>query len=244
MNRIVLITGASRGIGAATALAFAKLGDIVIINYHTGKKEAYDLKEKIWNLYQIESLPIQADISKEEEVLQMVEQVMTVYGRIDVLVNNAGIAIDDEFFDHKVSNFQKILEVNLIGMFSVSRAVSTHMLKVKKGTIINISSNNGIDAYSPLSLDYDASKAGVISLTHNLALALAPDIRVNAVAPGWTKTDSVLEMFPEYLEAEQQKIMLKRFAEPEEIANVIVFLASPEASYIHNAIIRVDGGLL
>lgn len=244
MNRIVLITGSSRGIGAATALAFAQLGDIVIINYCKGEKEAICLKEKIKEEYHIDAFPIQADITKEDEVEKMVEEIISIHGRIDVLVNNAGIAIDDEFFNHTPSNFKKVLDVNLIGMFSVSQQVAKYMLEQKSGCIINISSNNGIDAYSPLSLDYDASKAGVISLTHNLALYLSPYVRVNAVAPGWTKTPSVLEMFSEYAEEERKKIMLQRFAEPEEIAKVIVFLASEEASYIHNEVIRVDGGLL
>lgn len=243
MNRIVLITGASQGIGAATALAFAKEKDTIIINYCTSKKLALELKNKI-EYMGATAMVIQADISKEAEVDAMVEKVISTYGRIDVLVNNAGIAIDDEFFDHTVEHFRKILDINLVGMFYVSKCVSRHMLENKNGVIINVSSNNGIDCNSPLSLDYDASKAGVISLTHNLARALMPTIRVNAVAPGWTNTGSVKEMMPEYLEAEKKKIMLERFAEPEEIANIIFFLASKEASYINDTVIRVDGGIL
>ena len=162
------------------------------------------------------------------------------FGRIDVLINNAGIAIDDELEDHTVANFEKVLRVNLVGMFFITQYVTKFM---KKGCIVNVSSNNGIDCYSPLSIDYDASKAGVISLTHNFALALAPNIRVNAVAPGWTSTDSVLEMNPSQLEEERKKILLERFATPEEIASVICFLASDSASYINGEIIRVDGGI-
>lgn len=244
MNRVVLITGASRGIGAATAEAFAKEKDIVIINYFHSEKEALELKNKIEETYSISAMVIQADISKDEEVKSMIEKIISTYGRIDILVNNAGIAIDDEFFDHSTSNFRKILDTNLVGMFFISQCVSKYMLENKSGIIINIASNNGIDCNSPLSLDYDASKAGVISLTHNLACALSPYIRVNAVAPGWTKTDSVLEMMPEYLEEEKKKILLNRFAEPEEIASVIVFLASSQAKYINNEVIRVDGGIL
>lgn len=243
MNRIVLITGASRGIGAATAMRFAQEKDTVIINYHTSEKEALEVKNKIEEMDSSVMLA-KADISKEEEVDAMIEKVISTYGRIDVLVNNAGIAIDDEFFDHKVENFRKIIDTNLIGMFYISQCVSKYMLEKKNGVIINVASNNGMDCNSPLSLDYDASKAGVISLTHNLAQALMPNIRVNAVAPGWTSTDSVNEMFPEYLEEEKKKIMLERFAEPEEIADVIFFLTSKQASYINNSVIRVDGGIL
>lgn len=244
LNRVVLITGASRGIGAATAFLFAKEKDTVIINYNHSEKEALALKNKIEKECSMSPKVIKADITKEEEVKKMVEEAITTYGKIDVLVNNAGIAIDDEFFDHTSEHFRKVLDTNLVGMFFISQYVSRYMMNNKSGIIINISSNNGIDCNSPLSLDYDASKAGVISLTHNLARALAPYIRVNAVAPGWTKTDSVDEMFPEYLEEERKKIMLERFATPEEIANVILFLASSEASYINNEVIRVDGGIL
>ncbi len=241
MNRVVLITGASRGIGKATACRFAKEKDIPIINYCHSREEADALEKMIQEQYGVDAMAIQADITKEEEVIKMVDKIVQKYGKIDVLVNNAGIAIDDEFEDHTVSNFQKVIRTNLIGAFLVSRKVSSVM---KKGSIINVSSNNGMDCYSPMSLDYDASKAGMISLTHNLALQFAPSIRVNAVAPGWTKTDSVMEMFPDFLEEERKKILLKRFAEPEEIANVIFFLASEEAKYINGEIIRVDGGVL
>ena len=225
MNRVVLITGASRGIGAKTALRFAKDKDILIINYFHSEESALHLKEQIKKEYGIEVMTIQADISDEKAVQKMVDKIIQTYGRIDVLINNAGIAIDDEFLDHTVFNFRKVMNTNLVGAFLVSKIVSATMLKKKSGVIINVSSNNGIDCNSPISLDYDASKAALISLTHNLALQFAPFIRVNAIAPGWTKTDSVLEMFPDFLEEERKKIMLGRFAEPEEIANVIFFLA-------------------
>lgn len=242
-KKVVLVTGSSKGIGAATILRFAKEGYNVVINYNNSVNETKELKQTILEKYDVDVLDIKADISNELEVENMVNKVIDTYGHIDVLVNNAGIAIDDEFFDHTTANFRKILDTNLVGMFYISQLVSKYMLDKKSGVIINISSNNGIDCNSPLSLDYDASKAGVISLTHNLALALAPYVRVNAVAPGWTKTESVMEMFPEYLEEEKKKVLLNRFAEPEEIANVIYFLASEESSYINNTIIRVDGGI-
>lgn len=241
MNRVILITGASRGIGAATALAFAREKDTIIINYHTSEKEALELKNKIEEMGTT-AMVIQADISKENEIDAMIEKVISVYGRIDVLVNNAGIAIDTLVEDKKVEDFEKTLKINLIGAFLCSRECSKYM--EEGSSIINIASTNGIDTYYPYSLDYDASKAGLISLTHNLAVEYSPKIRVNAIAPGWVNTEMNKELDKEYIEEECEKILVHRFAEPEEIASVAVFLASSEARYINSEIIRVDGGLL
>ena len=159
------------------------------------------------------------------------------YGKIDVLVNNAGIAIDTTFEDKTVENFRKTINVNLIGTFIVSKHVRSIM---DKGVIINIASTNGIDTTYPESLDYDASKAGVISLTHNLAMQYAPDIRVNAICPGWVNTDMNKELDPELIEEETKKIKLGRFAEPEDIAEAVYNISI--SKYINDAIIRVDGG--
>ena len=241
-NKVVLITGASRGIGAATARVFASKDYNVVINYNTGETKALDLSKELEQNYNIKTLVIKCDVSNEEEVKNMVEKTIEVFGYIDVLVNNAGIAIDTTFEDKTVENFRRILDVNLIGTFLVSKYVSNYMLKEKKGSIINISSTNGIDTYYPYSLDYDASKAGVISLTNNLALQLSPYIRVNTVAPGWVNTEMNKELDSEYIKEECEKIVLNRFGEPEEIAKVIYFLASEDASYINSSIIRVDGG--
>lgn len=172
----------------------------------------------------------------------MVEEVIEEFHHIDVLVNNAGIAIDTIFEDKTVNNFLKTLEVNLIGTFLVSKYVGKYMLENKKGSIINVSSTNGIDTIYPESLDYDASKAGVISLTKNLALEYAPYIRVNSVAPGWVVTDMNQDLSHEFIENEEKHILLKRFADPIEIAKVILFLAGNDASYINGEVIRVDGG--
>lgn len=238
----VLITGASRGLGRACALKFASQGYDVIINYNNSKEQALELKTKIENEYDVSVLTIKADISNEEEVKQMVDLVVKEFGKIDCLVNNAAIAIDTVFEDKTVDNFRKTIDVNLIGTFLVSKYVSLYMLKEKKGKIINISSTNGINTYYPYSLDYDASKAGVISLTKNLAVEFAPYINVNCVAPGWINTEMNKELDAEYVSEENAKILLRRFAEPEEIANVVYFLATDEASYVNGSIIRVDGG--
>lgn len=242
MKKTVLITGGSRGIGRATALEFAQKGYDVAINYLNSEDVALSLKKELEKQYSIKTLIIKADVSNELEVKNMVEKVISDFGHIDCLVNNAGIAIDTLYEDKTVDNFKKILDVNLMGTFLVSREVSKYMLKEKQGSIINISSTNGIDTFYPESIDYDASKAGVISLTKNLALQYAPYIRVNSVAPGWVYTDMNKELDQDFISDECKKILVNRFANASEIAKVVVFLASGDASYVNGEIIRVDGG--
>lgn len=242
MKRTVLITGGSRGLGRACALKFAQLGYNIIINYNNSLKEAVSLENYLNENYNVSVLLVKADISKEDEVINMVNVIKNSFQNVDCLVNNAGIAIDTLFEDKTVQNFRKIIDVNLIGTFFVSKYIGALMLKEKSGTIINVSSTNAIDTYYPYSLDYDASKAGVISLTHNLARQFAPYIRVNCVAPGWINTEMNKDLDKEFVEEENKKILLGRFSEPSEIANVIAFLASDEASYINGSVIRVDGG--
>ena len=238
--KVVLITGASKGIGAATAINMAKEGYNVVINYNTDEVGAIKTLEEVKKYS--DGMIIKADISNEVEVANMVNTIVSKYNSIDVLVNNASIAIDSIYEDKNVEDFKKILDVNLIGTFLVSKYVGDIMYKNKSGVIINISSTNGIDTNYVERLDYDASKAGVISLGRNLALKYAPYIRVNTVCPGWVDTDMNKDMDIDYKKLEEDKILLGRFALKEEIANVITFLASDKASYINNSIIRVDGG--
>ena len=242
MKRVVLVTGASRGIGKATVIEFAKKGYDVVINYLSSEKEALTLKKEVESQYSVKALTIRADISVEEQVQNMVEEVISSFGHIDVVVNNAGIAIDTTFEDKTISNFRRILDVNLIGTFLVSKYVGKYMLEKRSGAIINISSNNAIDQNYPEGLDYDASKAGIISLTKNLAVQYAPYIRVNSIAPGWVITDMTDDLDSVFRKKEESKVILNRFAEPSEIAKVVVFLASDDASYINGEVIRVDGG--
>ena len=234
MSRVVLITGASRGLGALIALSFLKNNDIVYVTYNNSKKEALELYNNYSNAY-----PIKCDVTNELEIKNLIEIIKKDQGHLDILINNAGIAIDTELKSKTKDNFLKILDTNLIGPFLICKYAKNI---IEKGSIINISSTNGIDTYYPYSLDYDASKAALISLTHNLAVEFAPNIRVNAVAPGWINTDMNKEMANDFKEKECNKILLNRFAEPEEIANVVYFLCSDEARYINNSVIRVDGG--
>ena len=192
--------------------------------------------------YDVDVMTYKCDVKDELKVKCMVEDIINYFGRIDVLVNNAAIAIDTLVEDKNKDDFKKILDTNLIGPFILSRSVAKVMMKNKKGSIINVSSTNAIDTYYEYSLDYDASKAALISLTHNLAKYYAPYIRVNAVAPGWVDTDMNKNLSLDYIKKECEDIYLKRFGKPEEIAKAIYFLASDNASYITGEVLRVDGG--
>lgn len=242
-RKVVLITGAAKGIGAEVAKKMASLNYNVVINYLTSEESAKKLKQEIEDKYQVQVKLLQGDIASEEVVSEMIKEVINEYHHIDCLVNNASIAPGNYFNEKTGEEFQNVLNTNLVGTFLMSKYVGAEMLKQNSGRIINISSTNALDTNETYSMDYDASKAGVISLTHNFARALAPYVLVNAIAPGWVSTDAVLEMNPTYLEAEKKKCMLERFGTPLEIANVVAFLASDDASYINNSIIRVDGGL-
>lgn len=241
-DKVVLVTGSSRGIGRSIAVKFAKEGANVIINYKSNKKEAEAITEVISN-YGNKCINIQADVSKEKDVSDMVNKIINEFGHIDILVNNAGIAIDSEFEDKNAKDWKDTLENNLISVFLVSKYVGKYMLERQYGKIINISSTNGLDTTYPYSIDYDASKSGIVNLTKNLAIQYAPYINVNAVAPGWVDTGMNDDLSKSYLRAEREKILLKRFAEPEEIADTVLFLASDKARYIDGETIRVDGGI-
>ena len=239
---VVLVTGSNRGIGASCIEEFAKTGINVVINYCHHEEEAKELEKYIKGKYNVETLCIKCDVSKEEEVEKMINTVVDTFGTIDILVNNAGISRDSLILDKNIKEFKRILDVNLIGTYLCSKYAGKIMLENKKGKIINISSTNAIDTYYPESCDYDASEAGVISLTHNFARSFAPFINVNCICPGWTKTDMNKDLSIEQIEKERKKILLGRFATPEEIAKIVLFLASNKASYINDTIIRVDGG--
>lgn len=244
-NKVALVTGSSRGIGRATAYELAKRGYDVIINYRKNKKPAEDLIRRIKTDFNVKTALFCADVSKENDIKLMVDEIKKDFGRVDVLVNNAGIAIDCDFKDKTVENFIKTISVNLIGPFLMAKYVAPLMLEQKSGKIINVSSNNATTCFYPTSADYDASKAALDNLTKNMAIEYAPYINVNAVAPGWVDTDMNKDIFAdeEVKRLECERILVKRFAEPEEIAKVIAFLASSDADYINGTVITVDGGM-
>lgn len=242
-NKIVWVTGASSGIGEATVEKFAEQGATILLHYHTQTQKAKKIKEHLERNYHAKVLLLQGDISQEADVHRMIDEVLKQFGRIDVLVNNAAIACDDDFFDKDIQTVKHVIDVNLIGTYLMCKEIGKIMKTQRQGNIINIVSTNGIDTPYPESADYDMSKAAIISLTHNLAKVLSPECRVNAIAPGWVNTPMNENLNPNFKDEEQNKILLNRFAEPIEIANTIVFIASNQASYINDTVIRVDGGI-
>ena len=242
MNKNVLVTGGTRGIGEAISREFAKKGYDLIINYVNSNDKAQNLKQELEKEYNIKVLPIQTDISNEISIKNMVDTAIKEFGKIDVLVNNAGIVIDKEFEDRTVEEWKKTLDINLIAPFVLTKLVGKEMMKQKSGAIINISSTNGINTYYPTSVDYDASKSGLISLTYDSAVQFAPYVRVNCVAPGWVNTEMNKELPEDFVKEETERILVKRFAEPKEIAKVVTFLASEDASFVNSTVIKVDGG--
>jgi 3-oxoacyl-[acyl-carrier protein] reductase len=236
-SKIVLITGASRGIGAETAKLFAKEGATVIINYLSDEMAAKSVLNEINN----NGMLIKADISKQDEINSMFEQLFEKYGKLDILVNNAGIVSVKPFSELTLKEWNKTYAVNITGMFLCSQKA----VKLMKdgGSIVNISSIRGLfnQGRAPI-IDYSTFKASVISFTKTLAKEVAPKIRVNTVAPGMTKTD-IVKLIPKVsIKKFNEEIYLKRFIEPNEVANTILFLSSDEASAIIGALIVVDGG--
>ena len=238
----VLVTGGSRGIGEAISREFAKKGYNVIINFKNSIDRAEELKEELEAEYGVSVMLAQADITDEVSVENMIDEIITELGSIDVLVNNAGIVIDREFEVRTLQDWKQTLNVNLIAPFLLTKLVGSEMVKQEHGSIVNISSTNGINTYYPTSVDYDASKAGLISLTYDSAVQFAPYVRVNCVAPGWVNTEMNDELPEDFVKSETERILVKRFAEPEEIAKAVYFLASEDASFINGTVLKVDGG--
>lgn len=240
-DRVAIVTGASRGIGKAIAEVLSRNGAKVVINYASSEEAASVV---VGDLIKDGSRAVKfkADISKEEDVKALVDFSVKTFGGLDILVNNAGIVSDKEWNEKTVEEWTKLFNTNLLGAFLTSKYSSEYLKKSKAGRIINISSTNATKTYSPYAMDYDATKAGVVSLTKNLSLALSPNVLVNAILPGWVDTDMNKELPADYIEEEKQKTFVKRFAKPEEIANVALFLASDEASFVNGSIIEVDGG--
>lgn len=234
----ILVTGSSKGIGATIIKKFASKGWNVVINYNFSQKEAHDLETYI-KRYNIKVLNIKCDVKNEVEVKNMFTKIKEEFGNLDVIVNNAGISLDNGLVNKDAKEFMTVVNTNLLGTYLVSK-YGTKLLK--EGSIINISSNNVYTGGIIESVDYDASKAGIIALTHDFARYLAPKVRVNCICPGWINTDMNKDLYIDYKKEEENKILLKKFGEAEDIANVVYFLASKEAKYINDTIIRVDGG--
>lgn len=241
-GQVALITGASRGIGRATALALAEQGAKVVVNYASSQSAAEAVVAEITEAGG-EAIALAGDVSKPDQVENLVNQVMEKWGRIDVLVNNAGITRDTLLLRMKLEEWQEVIDLNLTGIFLCTKAVSKIMLKQKKGRIINLTSVAGLMG-NPGQANYSAAKAGVVGFTKTVAKELSSrGITVNAVAPGFIATDMTkdLKNTEEILKA----IPLGRYGEPAEVAGAIRFLAAdPAAAYITGQVLNVDGGMV
>lgn len=242
-EKTVLITGSSRGIGRAAAIAFARDGFNVIINYNQSFKSAIELNEYLHSL-NYSSIIIKADISNRSEVDSMFKQALDLYGSIDVLVNNAGIAQQKLFTDISEPEWDRMFNINIKGIYNCCQAVIPCMVHRKSGKIINISSMWGISG-SSCEVHYSASKAAVIGFTKALAKELGPSgINVNCIAPGVIATDMNSNIDEISLNSLREETPLERLGSPDDVANMILFLASDKADFITGQVISVDGGFI
>ncbi len=243
MKKVVMITGARRGLGKAIAYRFASQGYDIIINDREERKKLSAIKKDLEEKYSIKAIVCFGDIANEEDVRRMLEKVKKEFGRLDVLVNNAAIVYDMEISERPNSLFEETMHNNVTGTYLMCKYFGKYMYEQEFTTrVINISSTNGINWNFPTSIDYDASKAAIISLTHNFAMEYAPKILVNAVAPHWINTEMNNSLSKEELDEEASKIFLKRFAEPEEVASLVYYLGSDENTYVNNEVITISGG--
>ena len=242
---VALITGASRGIGAAVVRAFAGRGYAVALNCSSegSLAEAQALATELSAVHNVETLCIRADVSDFAAVKEMVAQVMDKWGRIDVLVNNAGITRDGLLMRMSEEAFDQVIDVNLKGAFNCLRHVAPVMMKQHSGRIVNVSSVVGLYGNAG-QVNYAASKAGVVGVTKSAAKELAArGITVNAVAPGFIETAMTQAMGEKAIDAVLERIALKEFGKPEDVANAVSFLASDEARYITGQVLAIDGGM-
>ena len=241
-NKIALITGAGRGIGRAIAIALAKEGAEVVINYNGSEERAKEVKQTIEENGGKASI-YKCNVSDFTACEAMIKDIVKEYGHLDILVNNAGITKDGLIMKMKEEDFDSVLNVNLKGTFNTIRHSARQMLKQRSGKIINISSVSGILG-NVGQANYAASKAGVIGLTKTMARELGRrGITVNAIAPGFVDTEMTEVLSEEIRENACKQIILGRFGKPEDIANTAVFLASDKADYITGQVISVDGGM-
>ncbi len=242
-KKTVLVTGASRGIGKEVALKYADNGYDVIINYVSDKTDVKALEDE-FKQKGADCLILKADVSKQEEVQLLVDKAIEKFGKIDVLVNNAGITKDNLLMRMTEEEFDKVIEINLKGTYLVTKAVTKYMMKKRKGSIINLSSVVGV-AGNAGQCNYSASKAGIIGFTKSIAKELASrNIRSNAIAPGFIETDMTAVLQDNVKENIYNQIPLKRMGTAKEVANLAYFLGSDESSYITGQVINIDGGMV
>lgn len=242
-KKVVLVTGGSRGIGKEVAMKYAENGYDVVINYVSDRTDVESLKKE-FDEKGVESLILKADVSKADEVENLVKQTIEKFGKIDVLVNNAGITKDNLLMRMSEEEFDKVIEINLKGTYLVTKIVTKYMMKKRSGSIINLSSVVGVSGNAG-QCNYSASKAGIIGFTKSVAKELASrNIRANAVAPGFIETDMTNVLSDSVKESIYNQIPLKRMGKAKEVANLIYFLGSEQSSYITGQVINIDGGMV
>lgn len=242
-GKTAVVTGASRGIGRSIALQLAKEGANVVVNYSGNEQKANEVVAEV-EQFGRKSIAIQANVSNSEQVDAMIKQTIETFGQIDILVNNAGITRDMLLMRMKEEDFDAVIETNLKGVFLCTKAVTRPMLKKRSGRIVNIASVVGLMG-NPGQANYVAAKAGVIGLTKTTAKELASrGITVNAVAPGFIATDMTDTLKEEYKDELLKQIPLARLGEPKDIAKMVAFLCSEDASYVTGQTINVDGGMV
>ena len=243
MSKVAFITGATRGIGKSIALKLASCGYDIAINYRTENDDLTELLNEIKGS-NVRCIAVCGDVSDFEACTNMIKQIISKFGKIDVLVNNAGITRDMLLMRMKESDFTDVIDVNLVGTFNITKNVIPYMMKQKNGRIINISSVVGITGNAGQT-NYSASKAGIIGFTKSLAKEVGSrNILVNAVAPGFIQTDMTNILKDEIKQELIKNIPLKRFGNATDVANVVKFLASEESSYITGQVINIDGGMV
>lgn len=243
MGKVALITGATRGIGKQIALTLADGGYDIALNYRKEDENLINTKKEIEEK-NVKCLAVKGDISNFEDTEKFVKEVIEEYGKIDVLVNNAGITKDMLLVRMKKEDFESVIDVNLVGTFNVTKNVISYMMKARSGRIINISSVVGVAGNSGQT-NYSASKAGIIGFTKSLAKEVASrNILVNAIAPGFIETNMTDVLKDELKEEIAKNIPLKRMGNTQDVANVVKFLASEDSAYITGQVINVDGGMV
>jgi 3-oxoacyl-[acyl-carrier protein] reductase len=241
-GKVAIVTGASRGIGRAVAERFAAEGASVVVNYTQGAANANAVVAGIQAAGGT-AIAVQADVSRSTDVVRLVEQTLDRFGRIDVLVNNAGVMVAKGVLETSEDDWDVTIDVNLKGAYLCSKAVAPVMIRQGSGSIVNMSSNSGL--YHPSAMrftEYVVSKAGMNGLTKAMALALGPQVRINAICPGWIRTDMVEEIDPAIQQRILEETALKRWGTPDDVASSAVFLASDEASFITGELLIVAGG--
>lgn len=242
-RKTAVVTGASRGIGKAIALALAKDGFNVVINYNGNKEKAEQVKKECED-FGVNAITVKANVANFTESENLIKEAVSTFGSIDVLVNNSGITKDTLLLRMKEEDFDSVIDVNLKGTFNTIKHAARQMMKQRSGSIINMSSVVGISGNAG-QINYAASKAGVIGLTKSVARELASrGIRANAVAPGFIETDMTDELNDKAKEEILKTIPLNDTGKSEDVANLVAFLASEKSRYITGQVIHVDGGML